>query len=78
VPILAKGQTVKGHVWPYVRDDRPFCGRAPPAGPYYALRDRGHEHPAQHLRGFTGILQADAYRGYNEHAAPAVEARGPF
>jgi transposase len=23
VPILAKGQTIKGHIWTYVRDDRP-------------------------------------------------------
>lgn len=36
VPILAKGQTVKGHIWTYVRDDRPFGGRAPPAALYYA------------------------------------------
>jgi transposase len=66
VPILAKGQTVKGHIWTYVRDDRPFGGRAPPAAVFYASRDRRHEHPVRHLFGFTGILQADAYGGYNE------------
>ena len=66
VPILAKGQTIKGHIWTYVRDDRPFSGHAPPAALYYASRDRRHEHPARHLHGFTGILQADAYSGYNE------------
>ena len=66
VPILAKGRTVKGHIWTYVRDDRPFGGRAPPAALYYASRDRRHEHPARHLGGFTGVLQADAYSGYNE------------
>jgi transposase len=65
VPILAKGKTVTGHIWTYVRDDRPFRGRAPPAALYYASRDRRHEHPARHLHGFTGILQADAYDGYN-------------
>jgi hypothetical protein len=27
VPILAKGKTVKGRIWTYVRDDRPFGGR---------------------------------------------------
>ena len=26
VPILAKGKTVTGHIWTYVRDDRPFGG----------------------------------------------------
>ena len=62
VPILAKGKTVTGHIWTYVRDDRPFGGRAPPAALYYASRDRRHEHPARHLRDFTGILQCDHYR----------------
>ena len=71
VPILAKGKTVTGHIWTYVRDDRPFDGRAPPAALYYASRDRRHEHPAQHLQAFTGILQADAYSGYNELYDPS-------
>ena len=75
VPILAKGKTVKGHIWTYVRDDRPFGGRAPPAALYYASRDRRHEHPTRHLRDFTGILQADAYGGYNELYDPS-RARG--
>jgi len=66
VPILAKGKTVTGHIWTYVRDDRPFGSRGPPAALYYASRDRRHEHPTRHLHGFTGILQADAYSGYNE------------
>ena len=75
VPILARGKTVTGHIWTYVRDDRPFGGRAPPAALYYASRDRRHEHPAQHLRDFTGTLQADAYSGYNELYDPS-RARG--
>jgi hypothetical protein len=65
VPILAKSKTVTGRIWTYVRDDRPFGGHAPPAALYYASRDRRQEHPERHLRGFTGILQADAYSGYN-------------
>jgi transposase len=36
VPILAKGKTITGHIWTYVRDDQPFGGRAPPAALYYA------------------------------------------
>ena len=71
VPILAKGKTVTGHIWTYVRDDRPFDGRAPPAALYYASGDRRHEHPARHLQAFTGILQADAYSGYNELYDPS-------
>jgi transposase len=65
VPILAKGKTVTGRIWTYVRDDRPFGGQAPPAALYYASRDRRHEHPARHLQTYCGILQADAYSGYN-------------
>jgi transposase len=77
VPILAKGKTIKGHIWTYVRDDRPFGGRAPPAALYYASRDRRHEHPARHLHGFNGILQADAYSGYNELYNPS-RTQGPI
>ena len=71
VPILAKGKTVTGHIWAYVRDDRPFGGPAPPAALYYASRDRRSEHPVRHLANFTGILQADAYSGYNGLYEPA-------
>jgi transposase len=71
IPILAKGKTVRGHIWTYVRDDRPFGSRAPPAALYYASRDRRHEHPVRHLRDFAGILQADAYNGYNELYGPS-------
>jgi len=63
--LTVKGKTVTGRIWTYVRDDRPFGGHAPPAALYYASRDRRQEHPERHLRGFTGILQADAYSGYN-------------
>ncbi len=65
VPILAKGKTETGRVWAYVRDDRPFGGKDPPAALYYASRDRSGEHPERHLKGYAGILQADAYSGYN-------------
>ncbi|WP_436117932.1 IS66 family transposase [Phyllobacterium sp. LjRoot231] len=65
VPILAKGKTDTGRIWTYVRDDRPFGGSSPPAALYYASRDRRQEHPERHLKSFAGILQADAYGGYN-------------
>jgi transposase len=70
VPILAKGKTETGRVWTYVRDDRPFGGKDPPAALYYASRDRSGEHPERHLKGFAGILQADAYGGYNRLYQP--------
>ena len=45
MPILAKGKTVTGRVWVYVRDDRPFGGPAPPAALFYASRDRTADYP---------------------------------
>ncbi|MER9845541.1 IS66 family transposase [Mesorhizobium australicum] len=65
VPILARGKTDTGRIWTYVRDDRSFGGQSPPAALYYASRDRRQEHPERHLKSFSGILQADAYGGYN-------------
>jgi transposase len=65
VPVLAKHQTRKGRLWVYVRDDRPFAGRAPPATVFFYSRDRTGEHPERHLHGYAGILQADAYAGFN-------------
>ncbi|MBU1316228.1 MAG: IS66 family transposase [Alphaproteobacteria bacterium] len=65
VPILAKGKTDTGRIWTYVRDDRPFGGLSPPAALFYSSRDRRQEHPERHLKTFSGILQADAYSGYN-------------
>ena len=65
VPVLAKGKTITGRLWTYVRDDRPFAGPDPPAAMFYYSRDRGGEHPARHLSGYAGILQADAYAGFN-------------
>src|SRR6266581_3163860 len=66
VPVMAKGKTDTGRSWVYVRDDRPFGGPAPPAAMFYYSRDRGGEHPARHLAGYAGILQADAYGGYTK------------
>ena len=79
VPVLAKGKTVTGRCWTYVRDDRPFGGQAPPAAVFFYSRDRSGEHPQQHLASWSGILQADAYSGYGklyneERGAPILEA----
>lgn len=70
VPILAKSKTTTGRAWVYVRDDRPFGGPAPPAALFHASRDRSGDHPERHLKQFTGILQADAYAGYNRLYLP--------
>jgi len=70
VPVLAKGKTDTGRCWAYVRDDRPFGGTGPPSSIFYYSRDRCGEHPRAHLARYTGILQADAYSGYNELFEP--------
>ena len=47
---------------------------------FYYSRDRKGEHPQAHLTGYAGILQADAYDGYNQlylagrHPGPIREA----
>ena len=66
VPVMAKGKTDTARLWVYVRDDRPFTGSDPPAALFHYSRDRRGEHPQTHLAAWSGILQADAYSGYND------------
>ena len=70
VPVLAKGKTDIGRCWVYLCDDRPFGGPDPPAAMFYYSRDRRGEHPQTHLAGYAGILQADAFSGYNKLYEP--------
>lgn len=65
VPVLAIGKTRIGRLWTYVRDDKPFGGCDPPAAVFFYSRDRNGDHPERHLVGYAGILQADAYAGFN-------------
>ena len=80
VPVLAKGKTRTGRLWAYVRDDRPFAGPDPPAAVFFYSRDRGGEHPEQHLASYAGLMQADAYAGFdrlyeaNRKPGPIIEA----
>ena len=62
---LGKG-VKQGRIWVYVRDQRPWDGAAPPGAVYYFAPDRKGEHVRQHLLGSSGILQADAYAGFNK------------
>jgi transposase len=77
VPVLAEGKTDTGRCWIYLRDDKPFGGTGPPAAIFYYSRDRRGEHPQGHLAGYSGILQADAYDGYNKLYLPG-RGRGPI
>jgi transposase len=70
VPVMAKSRTDIARLWVYVRNDRPFGGADPPAALFHYSRDRRGEHPQAHLASWSGILQADAYAGYNELYVP--------
>jgi len=67
VKVLApgEGKTRTGRLWAYVRDDRPAASTDAPAAWYRYTPDRKGEHPRSHLGRFSGILQADAYGGWN-------------
>jgi transposase len=65
VPVLAKTKTRTGRLWTYVRDDQPFGGTDPPAAVFFYSPDRAGIHPEQHLAEYSGILQVDAYAGFN-------------
>jgi transposase len=66
VPVLAPGtgKTRTGRLWAYLRDERPHGSKVPPAVVYRYSPDRKAEHPRTHLRDFRGVLQADAYGGF--------------
>jgi Transposase and inactivated derivatives len=65
VPVLARGECTTGRLWAYVRDDQPFGGEAAPAALFHYSPDRGGEHPEKHLAAYSGLMQADAYSGFN-------------
>lgn len=68
VPVLAPGagKTKTGRLWTYVRDDRPSGSTDAPAVWFAYTPDRKGEHPQHHLKTFKGVLQADAYAGFNK------------
>ena len=68
-PIRALGGKCRkvhtGRLWVYVRDDRNCGEQAAPAVWFQYSVDRKGEHPGAHLKHFSGVLQADAFAGYN-------------
>ena len=69
-----------GRLWVYVRDDRSSGSKAAPAVWFQYSPNRQGEHPQRHLRTFHGVLQADAFAGYNalyddeREGGPIIEA----
>ena len=74
VPVLAKGKCRTGRLWTHVRDDRPFGGKVAPAAVFFYSATREGEHAERQLAAYTGIVQADAYSGFN---GLFVEGRKP-
>jgi transposase len=80
VPVQAKGKCRTGRLWTYVRDDQPSGGPDPPAAAFFYSPDRSGKHPEEHLASYAGLMQADAYSGFNRlyeasrRPGPIVEA----
>ena len=68
ISVLAPGtgKTRQARLWTYVRDDRPSGNRDAPAVWFRYSPDRKGIHPQTHLKSYTGILQADAFAGYDK------------
>lgn len=66
VPVLQPGRksTKQGRLWGYLRDDRSSGDERAPAVWFGYSPDRKARWPAEHLSDYEGILQADAYAGY--------------
>jgi transposase len=81
-----RGRTKTGRLWVYVRDDRSSGSADAPAAWVRYSPDRKGEHPQAHLKGFKGVLQADAYAGFAKlyasgdivEASCWAHARRPF
>jgi transposase len=65
VKMQAKGKAQTARLWSYVRDERPWCGQAPPCVWYQFSVDRKGEHPSFHLKGYRGVVHADGFTGFN-------------
>ncbi len=66
VPVLAKDKTRIARLWAYVRDDRPFAGRAPPAV------HKGMAYRGEHL----AIIDQRAWDKAHAVMAPPAHRRG--
>lgn len=80
VPVLCpgRGTTKTGRLWVYVRDDRNSGDPSPPAVLFRYSPDRKAVYPNKHPQSFSGVLQADAYAGFNplfeRSSDPVLEA----
>lgn len=66
-PVLdpGRGKTKTGYLWALARDDRGWGGNDPPCVIFNYAPGRSGKYAEEFLQGFNGILQVDAYGGYN-------------
>ena len=69
-PVLDPGRskTKTGYLWALARDDRGWGGNDPPCVIFNYAPGRSGKYAEEFLQGFDGILQVDAYGGYNRLA----------
>jgi transposase len=67
VTVLNPGRsgTHDGRFWVYADDTRPRGGGEPSIAVFRFSAGRAGKHPGQHLTGFKGTLQADAFSGFD-------------
>jgi transposase len=67
LPVLdpGRGKTKTGRLWCYAVDNRPWRGPGHPVAVYIYSDDRKGVHPAEHLKGYGGLLQVDGYAGFS-------------
>jgi transposase len=73
IKVLAPGtgKTKKGRLWTDVRDGRGWGSTDPPAVWYRYSPSWHGKYPQQHLAGFEGKLQVDAYAGFEPLFVPS-------
>ena len=78
IAVLApgNGKTRTGRLWTYVVDERPWQGGRAPAAYYRFSPDRRGERPRDHLARFRGVIQADAFSGYDALTRPICQRPG--
>lgn len=70
------GKAKTGRIWVVLRDNRSWGSKDLPSVFFRYSPNRKSEHPLEHLRSYSGYLQADAYAGYNKLYEPE-RAPGP-
>ena len=68
VPLLARGGAKNVRLWPYVRDDRPWNGRAPPAAFFRFSHHRAATNTNTHLADIAG----NVHKGKPAHQTSPV------